>query len=517
MSTARGSGNDCPVSIGGCGHGTHVAGIAVGSNANFSGVARNANLVAIKTASRIGGSITHDTRDILKGLERVLEIQDRFNIAAVNLSLGRNLYSGTCNNDSPAVTMAVENLVSSGVAVVAAAGNGAFVNGQPAYQNYTNNMSWPACISSVISVGNTVGPKIDRTIGSGFTTDQIWIDSLISSQTDLLAPGADIESSVATGPTNYGFNYGSSMSAPHVAGAIAVLKSKNPETSVNTLLNALKVTGVSITDQRPTGRHTVKRIDVGSALSLIAPDAPDVPDGELPDQCQISSPVSGRLTEGVPVCLRVTGGQAQMHFYVTQAHAGETLLIRTQHGNGEGDILHRFAGRPSSSGSNADNQSNDPGTNDRLLVANVQRGWNYIHFASPTNVAGVTMQVDYTDSLPSSDLPDQCRQSSPVSGRLTEGVPVCITQDPSGQAQMHFYVTPSRAGSTLTVQTGHGTGEGNILQRFAGRPSPSNADNMSNDPGTQDTLSIANIRSGWNYIHFYSTSTFSNVTMLVKY
>jgi subtilisin family serine protease len=48
QSTAAGSGVNCPTSIGGCNHGTHVAGIAAGKGATFSGVAKDASIIAIK-------------------------------------------------------------------------------------------------------------------------------------------------------------------------------------------------------------------------------------------------------------------------------------------------------------------------------------------------------------------------------------------------------------------------------------------------------------------------------------
>jgi subtilisin family serine protease len=51
-STAPGSGRNCAAMISGCDHGTHVAGIAAGTGAAFSGVARDAGLIAIQRCSR---------------------------------------------------------------------------------------------------------------------------------------------------------------------------------------------------------------------------------------------------------------------------------------------------------------------------------------------------------------------------------------------------------------------------------------------------------------------------------
>ena len=52
-STATGSGLNCSISIEGCKHGTHVAGIAAGLGTAFSGVAKGANIIAIQVFHRV--------------------------------------------------------------------------------------------------------------------------------------------------------------------------------------------------------------------------------------------------------------------------------------------------------------------------------------------------------------------------------------------------------------------------------------------------------------------------------
>ena len=91
QSTEVGSGVNCD--FGGCEHGTHVAGIAAGKSATFSGVAKEANLIAIKVASRINSCSSGDCvglldSDVIRGLERVYELRSSYSIAAVNMSLG---------------------------------------------------------------------------------------------------------------------------------------------------------------------------------------------------------------------------------------------------------------------------------------------------------------------------------------------------------------------------------------------------------------------------------------------
>lgn len=56
------------------------------------------------------------------------------------------------------------------------------------------------------------------------------------------------------------------MATPHVAGAFAVLRSKVPTASVDTLLDALRDTGVSITD--PANGIAKPRIQIDAALNV---------------------------------------------------------------------------------------------------------------------------------------------------------------------------------------------------------------------------------------------------------
>ena len=270
QSTGPGSGMPCsdpdlPL----CFHGTHVAGIAAGKGPDFSGVARDASLISIQVFSKIepddcsdedeeeeseGPCIKASDDDIISGLERVLELSDRFDIAAVNMSLGAGEFPGECDIFSSSYKVIVDRLRAIGIATIAASGN----------EESSTGIGSPACISSIVSVGSTDDGSPDYD-GAETTRDEVSDFSNSSPELDLLAPGRWITSAVP----GYGFIRadGTSAAAPHVAGAWAVLKSKAPNASVEQVLSSLKSTGVSITD--PRNNITRPRIQVDAALSAL--------------------------------------------------------------------------------------------------------------------------------------------------------------------------------------------------------------------------------------------------------
>lgn len=256
----QGAGKNC--TVGGCEHGTHVAGIAAGKAAGtvtFSGVAPDANIIAIQVFSRFDSTSLCDgsspcvmsfVSDQIKALEHVYTLRASYSIAAVNMSLGGGLYSSTaeCNADNTATKDAIDLLRSVNIATVISSGN----------EYSSSQLSAPGCISTAISVGST------RDGGSGATpVDSISSFSNSASFLSLLAPGEAIYAPVPGG--GYSTLSGTSMAAPHVAGAWALIKSNTPGASISTVLQRLSVTGKPITDTR---NNLVKpRIQVDAALN----------------------------------------------------------------------------------------------------------------------------------------------------------------------------------------------------------------------------------------------------------
>ena len=145
--------------------------------------------------------------------------RDTYQIAAVNMSLGGSVKftdTASCDAANPSRKAAIDNLRSAGIATVISSGNSGYVDGLAA----------PACISSAIAVGATT--KAD--VVSSFSNAASFLS--------LLAPGESIVSAVPGG--GFASLSGTSMAAPHVAGAWAVLKGRRPSASVADILAALQ-------------------------------------------------------------------------------------------------------------------------------------------------------------------------------------------------------------------------------------------------------------------------------------
>jgi len=245
--------SDCPFEqgsgaaetpIGGSFHGTHVAGIAAGfSTLALSGVAPEADIISVRVFPVVGNA---NFSDVSAGLEFVYENRNNLDIAAVNMSLGLagQPMAQSCDGFNQAVTDSINLLNDVGIAVVVASGNDVSSTG----------ISFPACVSTAISVGATNDGSIENPLctASGVDTssfDEVSTYSNSNELIDLLAPGSNIQSSWGTNSEICNLR-GTSMAAPHVTGAFAVLKAEHPNVPNDQILTALQTTGRPITDAR---------------------------------------------------------------------------------------------------------------------------------------------------------------------------------------------------------------------------------------------------------------------------
>jgi subtilisin family serine protease len=251
-----GTGAAMPCSGGGCAHGTHVAGIvaARAQKGQPSGVAPGAKLIAVRVFSEAGDT---SSVEVNHALSWVVEQTGKHTIAAVNLSLGYDRkrsgagFASPCDSHleaDPAMLTLIRRLRDAGVVTVAASGNSAF----------DNTMSFPACLADTISVGASTN------------ADTLTSFSNVSSGTDLFAPGLDVRAPVPEG--GYAPMSGTSMSAPHVAGAVAVLRQRSPAATPRAIRRALTQTGTAI--ETPVGPKP--RLDVHRARLSPSRPSPSV-------------------------------------------------------------------------------------------------------------------------------------------------------------------------------------------------------------------------------------------------
>jgi uncharacterized repeat protein (TIGR02543 family) len=248
----------CPT--GECDHGTHVSGTVAGrsgvTGSPGAGVAPNGSIIAIQVFSRFDSDTYCGagyspcalswSSDQLKGLERVYALKDSYVIASANLSLGGGRYYNTtaCDEANSSTKAAIDNLRGAGIATVIAAGN----NG------YCGSMGAPGCVSTAVSVGATD------------SSDAVASYSNSASFLSLLAPGSNITSSIP-GNTYAAWN-GTSMATPHVAGAWALVKSKDTSATVDDILAAFSFTGAIVTDTK-CASVAKKRINVSDAYNVL--------------------------------------------------------------------------------------------------------------------------------------------------------------------------------------------------------------------------------------------------------
>ncbi len=239
-----------------CTHGSHVAGIAAGNGAGIAGapaagVAPDANLILVQVFHRENSSC--GTRpapctltswsDLIAGIDYVYGLRNNHSIVSLNMSLGGGANAVACDANNLSLAVAMSSLLSADIMPVAAAGN----------NSNTNGVSLPACLTNVVAVGNTTD------------TDQLAASTDRGVLLDLFAIGTGVISSINN--AGYASFNGTSMAAPHVAGAFAVLRSAYPTEGVGDLLARMTTTGVGISYESGGVTVTTPRLDLAAALA----------------------------------------------------------------------------------------------------------------------------------------------------------------------------------------------------------------------------------------------------------
>ena len=244
-------------------HGTHVAGIAAGNadtatgQGRISGVAPRAYLgnykVFVETDS--GLSPNANSPAIVAAIEAA--VADGMDV--INFSGGEP----EIEPSRDIVALALDAAAAAGVVPVVAAGND--------YNDFgAGSVSSPANSARAISVGAVeIGSSPATRTHAEFSSVGPTTISL-RLKPDVAAPGVDVLSSVAGG--GWASLSGTSMAAPHVAGAAALLRQRHPAWTVDQLKSALVQSGVDSIESRT--RVAGPRFQGGGVVALTKADTP---------------------------------------------------------------------------------------------------------------------------------------------------------------------------------------------------------------------------------------------------
>jgi len=215
------------------GHGTHVAGIALGTGGDegkYRGIAPNAKLVDVKVLN--DWTLTPGDQ-VVMGIEWCMDQKDTYNIDILSMSIGE-VFTGDDNGQGTQAQL-VDAAANSGLVVVVAAGN----DGEQGFSSL-------AAAEGAITVG-----AIDEKGSVNRSDDSIWDfsnhgpraddgddDEVDEYKPDVVAPGVSIMSARFSNTpagilTGYQALTGTSMACPHVAGLVALMLEANPNLTPN--------------------------------------------------------------------------------------------------------------------------------------------------------------------------------------------------------------------------------------------------------------------------------------------
>lgn len=261
------------------GHGTHVAGIAAG-NGTLKGVAPD---VLLYNAKVLGDSGSGSMSGIIAAINWAVDPDGDNNTDdgadVIIMSLG----SPECSNPfaSPE-SLAIKDATERGVLVVVAAGNCGELNCASSNCGSYLGVTTPGCSPYALTVGS-VDKRNEYVCYSSYGEISGY-----GTKPDVVAPGEWINSSVPGG--GYSLLRGTSMAAPHVAGAAALLLEANPKLNPSQIKKLIELNAL---DLGPAGRD----VKHGSGLVKLGKIIP--PKIGLDENVTVETPISRQVKKRV--------------------------------------------------------------------------------------------------------------------------------------------------------------------------------------------------------------------------
>jgi serine protease len=421
--------NDCN------GHGTHVAG-TVGST-TYS-LAKDVSLIPVRVLG-CDGSGTNS--GVIAGVDWVTQNSSGPSVA--NMSLG--------GGDSAALDSAVNNAIDAGIIFVVAAGN--------------DNAD--ACTGSPNKVPAAL------TIASSTNSDARSSFSNYGSCIDLFAPGSNITSTWSNGATNT--ISGTSMAAPHVAGAAVLYLQSNPNASPSQVESAIESNAISN-----------KISDLKGSPNLLLQVSPDTP-----------PPIDNTLENSVPVTgLSQSTGNDIIYTMEVPANATDISFVMNS-GNGDADMYVKFGSIPTDN--SYDCRPYVSGNNE-LCAASSTDGTYFVRVKAFSTFSDVSLTGSYT---------------APSGGPT----PIATTVEDISVANGAWdrYTIDLNGGYTnMTVSTSGGSGDADLYVNFGSESSTSTYDCRPYKQDNSETCTFDNPQDGKWHLDIRGFSAANGITLNVE-